>query len=144
MVKPQQWTFAVAFALVCVWALSYWSTGCSIYGQALSKLCFFQYSRCLTGPFRVKCASQSVSQWPYTLLFATQVQGDLFKLSTVNARSPMSKSTDNYPLLSILDFHLPRNVVWRHAYCRQGLYHCMLFHPRTHSCYSTNVYEHES
>ena len=61
MVKPQQRTSAVAFALVCVLALSYWSTGCSIYGQALSKLCFFQYSQCLTGPFRVKCANQSVA-----------------------------------------------------------------------------------
>ena len=55
--------------------------------------------------------SVPISQWPYTLLFATQVKGDLFKLSTMNARSPMSKSTDNYPLLSIPNFRLPVNVV---------------------------------
>jgi len=45
--------------------------------------------------------SAPVGQWPSILLFATQVQGDLLKLSTINTHSPMSNSADDYPLFDV-------------------------------------------
>lgn len=51
----------------------------------------------------------------------SQVQGNV-------QASHHEKPNDDYTLLSINNFHLSMNVNWRHLFCSQEHYPCILFH----------------
>jgi hypothetical protein len=93
--KPKHWIGAVVLTFVCGQALSCWRRRCSM--RTYSSKVYFQLAQCSTVPLIVN----GYDSRHVFLMFISQVQGDLCKLSNTKMCSPALNSADACTFFSI-------------------------------------------